>query len=197
MRNLLKRTRAYLAGSVESSDDPGNWRDEITPRLTKLGITVLNPLVKPSWLPKIDGEGQRELNKGITSGSGNHDIEINTNEKTRRYCLALARMADFIIVKIDPSKWTVGTWEEISQNIEKPILVFSPTIYPNLPSMWLYAQLKTNQSNINSIFFENPNSIIKFLRTINNGICTADYTGTIYDIKHLDFYKWIFITRNF
>ena len=43
--------RTYLAGAMDRVDDGGvGWRNEITPELEALGVTVLNPCDKPCLL---------------------------------------------------------------------------------------------------------------------------------------------------
>lgn len=180
---LLKNSRVYLCGAVEAEDNPHNWRNIITPQLEKLGITVLNPLVKPGWMPKMDGHRQRDVRQQIERDNGVKfidDKDIYVNDMTRKYCLSLVRMSDFIIAKINNDKFTVGTWEEISENIEKPILVISDNL---LPSLWLLSQF-----NIRSIIeFDNT-----FMGTIDR--CMNHINNIDTEATHPDCFKWIFLT---
>jgi hypothetical protein len=46
--NRLDHQRVYLAGAMDRVPDRGStWRDNITPFLVNLGITVFNPIKKP------------------------------------------------------------------------------------------------------------------------------------------------------
>ena len=49
MMHRLKNQRVYLAGAMDRVPDRGaTWRDNITPFLKSLDITVFNPITKPT-----------------------------------------------------------------------------------------------------------------------------------------------------
>ena len=53
----LKGQRVYLAGAMDRALDRGiGWRNEITPFLENLGVTVFNPLSKPTEIGMEDVE---------------------------------------------------------------------------------------------------------------------------------------------
>ena len=53
----LKGQRVYLAGAMDRALDRGiGWRNEITPFLENLGVTVFNPLTKPTEVGMEDVE---------------------------------------------------------------------------------------------------------------------------------------------
>ena len=48
MNNNLKNMRTYLVGAMDRVIDGGvGWRNAITPMLSEMGVTVLNPCEKP------------------------------------------------------------------------------------------------------------------------------------------------------
>ena len=148
---------------MEKDNDPFSWRNAIAPQLEDLGIIVLNPLIKPTWLPKMSGSDQDNLRESLTKGvplNGNVLSAIHVNDSTREYCLALARMSDFIIAKINKNVFSVGIFEEITKNIEKPILVISDDL---IPSMWLYSQLGRH-----SVFYKTIDEVVKILKEIDS-----------------------------
>lgn len=47
--NRLNKQRVYLAGAIDRVPDRGTaWRSEITPFLDDLGLTIFNPITKPT-----------------------------------------------------------------------------------------------------------------------------------------------------
>jgi hypothetical protein len=135
--NTLKNTRIYLCGPVETDPKARGWRDEATISLESIGMTILNPLKKPSWMPNITGERQLELKEKLAQAgpglSQVHDLACE-NDTARDYCLGLIRIADILLVSLPPDIFTVGTWEEITLSKDKPIFFVHKEI---IPSMWL------------------------------------------------------------
>jgi len=84
----------------------------------------------------------------------------------------------------------VGTFEEITRNMDKPVLVISDDI---IPSMWLYSQLEImNEGDMKNTFFKDVESMILYLKWIDSyHLYTKDDL-----LIPLDLCKWIFITRN-
>jgi len=152
----LKNTTAYLAGPVESSKDPNNWRKEASTKLKTLNITPWDPLIKPRWVPQIDGKAQAKMKEDIPKYQ-------ETNKMLRKFCLHLAANATFIIVKIDKT-FTVRTFEEIAVAKYKPVFVISEDI----PSMWLVDQLDA-YDNLEFVFHKSIDSLMDLLKKINRG----------------------------
>lgn len=135
--SMLKNTRIYLCGPVETDPKASNWREDATTSLESIGMTVLDPLKKPSWMPNVTGERQRELKETLSKAgpglSQVHDLAME-NDIARDYCLGLIRAADILLVNLQGNKFTVGTWEEIALSKDKPIFIVHEEI---IPSMWL------------------------------------------------------------
>ena len=48
VKGRLNNHRVYLAGPIDhASDDGVGWREELTPYLEKMGLTILDPTNKP------------------------------------------------------------------------------------------------------------------------------------------------------
>lgn len=166
--NFLKNTSAYLCGPIESSVNPKRWREEITPKLKKIKINVLNPLVKPGWMPHVDGETQRGMMRDLISRDLDvFDIEIirKLNHEIRDVCLSLVRNCDFMIAKIIPTEFTVGSWEEIvvAAQCRKPVFFICDN---QIPSMWLVDMLDAYET-FSETFFKTDNALVSHLININ------------------------------
>lgn len=177
----LHRTRVYLSGCVEASNDPNSWRIQITPLLENMGIIVLNPLIKPDWMPQITAQQQRAMKEKLIKEEDLLQIQIE-NSIIRQYCLALVRICDFMIVNIDHT-FTAGTFEEISLAAHKPHFIISDT---EIQSMWLVDQLNYySKYNRDLYCHKSINSLIMKLQAIHNGELSE---------KQLDRLQWIFLS---
>ena len=179
----MKNITAYLAGAVELHNTPENWRQQITPKLQKLHIEVHNPLIKPPWMPQIDGKKQKNMKQKLLH-ENTTPIEMRTirenNHSIRKYCLALVRTSDIIIAKIDKTP-TVGTYEELNYAKDKPIFIISKE---PIPSMWLLDQLDIcNHNEIHTYLHQNTETLIQTLQDI------------LQNKIDIDPYKWIFIRK--
>lgn len=182
---MLHGTRCYLAGPIENHND--NWRDRIAPQLTKFGIKIWDPLIKPSWMPNISGDDQKQDRIYINNNINNLNIEklseiYKNNNIIKESCLRLVSACDFVICKIGGP--TVGTFHELavanSQN--KPILFFTDN-EDRIDSMWRLSQF-SNEYDISSVFFGKVDDLLKYLRNINSGVISPDKL------------KWIFLPNN-
>lgn len=140
--NLLARSRVYLSGAVESTQNPHSWRVEIANKLNEMGMVVYDPTLKPDWFPNITGEQQRRWKKKLGSNLRDSSLELikHDNNLVREFCLCLTGSADIFIVKLDTKIFTAGTFEELclAKQAHKPIFLICEE---KMPSMWLCAQL--------------------------------------------------------
>jgi nucleoside 2-deoxyribosyltransferase len=188
--NCLKGVRIYLAGPVESERIPEAWREKIQIPLQKLGMTVLNPLVKPVWVPNVTGERQLELRMALQNDPSSPETneKIIGNDQTRAHCLSLVRMADIIVVNFGRKQFTVGTFEEMISAKGKPIFIICDDV---IPSMWLCSFLNTyTKSERNLYLHKDIDSCVKMITYISKFGQYA--SGRRFD----DLCKWIFITHN-
>lgn len=116
------------------------WRDDITPFLNSLGITVFNPIKKPTGIGKEDIKVQH-LKKELKS-SGRYD-ELSSLMKTiRSIDLRLVDISDFLLVNLDLDTHPCGTLEEIfwANRQKKPIVVHMVQGKQNAPD-WLFGTI--------------------------------------------------------
>jgi hypothetical protein len=193
MTGLLKNVRVYLGGAVESHHSPNGWRTTISKPLETLGMVVLNPLLKPAWMPQIDAAQQRKMKETLTHYLNPIDrynwcIEAqriaSDNNAIRQYCLALVRMADILIIYLDRT-FTVGSFEELSIARGKPIFIISKD---PIPSMWLMDQLNLYSQRFRLYVHKSIKSCIKTLTQIHH-----NKTVTVI-LPYLDPFEWIFLS---
>jgi hypothetical protein len=164
---LLNNSTVYLSGAVEAHQDPNSWRNQLSIKLKELGIKAYNPLIKPFWVPQIDGHTQASWKSVLTNPmtmNAECDTIWYTNGEIRQFCLHLAATANFMIVKIDKT-FTVGTFEEIGLAKYKPVFIISDGI----SSMWLLDQLGLTQEILNEYIFKSVDDLVNQLKLIDAG----------------------------
>ena len=98
--NRLNKQRAYLAGAIDREADRGKgWRDNITPFLNNLGVTVFNPLIKPGEIGKED-ENTSSLKKQLKK-ERRYDELYKVMKAIRGVDLRLVDISDFLIVNLE------------------------------------------------------------------------------------------------
>jgi hypothetical protein len=162
--NRLKNQRCYLSGAMEFCADFGaEWRKKARSDLRDMGLVFLDPTDKP-----IDAIDEPTLLRSLQIARQTEDYEAIAEKKFIRHIdLRLCDLADFLIVNLDTTINTCGTWEEIfnSNREKKPILVrivqgkiHAPTWllwtipHQHIFSTWdeLYANLRDIDTNVNS-----------------------------------------------
>lgn len=139
--NRLENQRVYLAGPVDRVPDRGQqWRDNITPFLTSLGLKVFDPLKKPI---EIGAENEEAfLIKKTFKESGDYDSLSLLMKTVRNVDLRLVDISDFIIVHMDLDVHMCGTYEELflANRQKKPIIVHMQQGKQNAPD-WLFGTI--------------------------------------------------------
>lgn len=139
--NRLQNMRGYLCGAIEFDKNLGrDWRETIQRETVGLGIHWLNPCKKPIDIGYEDlenHEGRRQLKK-----DGKWDEIRDVMKIVRCVDLRMVDIADFLIVNIDISLHTCGTYEELflANRQKKPIIVRIKQGKVNAPD-WLFATL--------------------------------------------------------
>jgi nucleoside 2-deoxyribosyltransferase len=124
MNNRLKNQRVYLAGAMDRVADRGNgWRDNITPFLENLGVTVFNPIKKPSIIGQEDEQTHKYKLK--LKAEQNYDELSHLMKVIRSVDLRLVDISDFLIVNLDLDIHPCGTYEELflANRSKKPVVV--------------------------------------------------------------------------
>ena len=139
--NRLSGTRTYLVGAMDRVPDIGKgWREDITPFLEGLGVTVLNPCEKPIDVG-VEDDGTREL-IDFYKRTGRFDLIRDKFGIIRAVDLRCVDISDFIVASIDLDVHACGTYEEITlaNRQKKPVLVWCQQgkhVAPN----WLFFML--------------------------------------------------------
>lgn len=184
----LEGKRIYLGGPVESYDGAQDWRQQITPKLTSLGLTVLNPLIKPNWMPNVDCKAQRDMRAQLDMGVELRPSDINNNDLTRKWCLSLVRISDILIFNLHGTVKTFGTFEELACSSQKPVFLICDDRH--IPSMWLASQLNLyDQSDILFYIHDSPDSILQRLADVNK----YGSSGIFSDVNNK--LRWSFLTE--
>ncbi|HUU87229.1 MAG TPA: hypothetical protein VMX17_05705 [Candidatus Glassbacteria bacterium] len=162
MLNRLKNQRVYLVGAMDRVLDRGmGWRESITPFLEHLGVTVYNPLKKPSDIGKEDHDSF--LKKLEYKSSKDYDKLSDMMKMIRNVDLRLVDISDFIIANLDLDTHPCGTYEEIflANRQKKPIIVHVQQGKQNCPD-WLFGCIP------HQLFFSDWNEIKVYLNYVNS-----------------------------
>lgn len=159
--NRLRNQRCYLAGAIDRVGDRGiGWREEITPHLHNLGITVFNPITKPSEVG-LEDENSHVFKKKLKQQ--NRYDELNGFMKTiRSVDLRLVDISDFLIVNLDLETHPCGTYEEIfwANRQKKPIIIHMVQGKENAPD-WLFGTIP------HQMIYSNWRDLYNYLEHIN------------------------------
>jgi nucleoside 2-deoxyribosyltransferase len=139
--NRLQGQRVYLAGAMDRVADRGaGWRDNITPFLESIGITVFNPLKKPTEVGK-ENEEVCKLKNEYKSQEKYEELS-NLMKIIRSVDLRLVDISDFLIVNLDLDTHPCGTYEEIflANRSKKPVIVHMEQGKIHAPD-WLFGTI--------------------------------------------------------
>jgi nucleoside 2-deoxyribosyltransferase len=139
--NRLKNHRVYLAGAMDRVKDRGaTWRDNITPFLENMGITVFNPITKPTNIGMEDHDSH--VIKTKLKAQARYDELANMMKTIRAVDLRLVDMSDFLIVNLDLDIHPCGTYEELfwANRSKRPILIHVAQGKQQAPD-WLFGTI--------------------------------------------------------
>lgn len=160
--NRLSNQRVYLAGAMDRVIDRGNgWRDNITPFLESLDITVFNPIKKPTSTGKEDFETHQFKTK--LKQEQNYTELSQVMKTIRSVDLRLVDISDFLIVNLDLDVHPCGTYEEIfwANRQKKPIIIHMVQGKQNAPD-WLFGTIP------HEMIFSSWQEIQDYLAQINS-----------------------------
>ena len=159
--NNLVGMRVYLVGAMDRVPDGGKtWRDNITPFLESLGVTVLNPCNKPIESAKENDETRNMIEQYKATGQY-HKIRKEFSH-IRNADLRCVDVSDFVVAHIDTSIHACGSYEEIvtANRQKKPILVWCEQGKRNAPN-WLFFMLP------HEYIFDSMDDLMKYLNFVN------------------------------
>ena len=177
--NRLNGTRTYLVGAMDRVPDSGaGWRQDSTPFLEGVGVTVLNPCEKPIDVGVEDDDARADIAMYKKTG----DFEMIRKEYgiIRAVDLRCVDISDFIIASIDLDVHACGTYEEITlaNRQKKPVLVWCQQGKSKAPN-WLFFMLPHEH------IFNSMQEITNYLSLVNS---------SKREVKHHK--RWFFFNRN-
>lgn len=141
INNRLKNQRCYLAGAMDRVPDRGKtWRQYITPFLQSIGVTVLDPLRKPTNLGLENDDTVHYKLK--LKKEKNYDELSKLMKEIRAVDLRMVDISDFLVVNLNIETHPCGTLEEIfwANRQKKPILIHIEQGKENTPD-WLFGTI--------------------------------------------------------
>lgn len=177
--NRLKGFKVYQIGPMDDVKDRGvGWREDLTPFLNSLGVSVFNPCDKPTKHAVEVGDAynkRRELLEIAKTLSSPYQISEIFNEVTKimkpivSYDLRMVDLSDFVIMYIDRNAHMCGSYCEVSHAFiqRKPVIVMCEQGIYNVPD-WLFGHGK------HEMFFDSWEGVKKYLLHINNDILVDD-----------------------
>lgn len=144
----LSGKSVYLCGPISADSKDGViWRDEISPRLSDLGILIKDPCKKKGVLGEI-GDDKAKFKELIKQRNW---LELKKAfYPVMKSDLRMVDLSDFLIMEYIPKVATWGSPHEvvIARNIQhKPVLVhcaeenlddFNPWVLGLIKSQWLF-----------------------------------------------------------
>lgn len=180
--NRLHNTRAYLCGPMERTSDFGEvWRHRLSKDLGHLGIHWLDPTRKPT---SKGGEGRVEAQ---------HINRLRLEERYDELCevvhqircidLRLVDICDFVIVYIDLTLFSCGTWEELfwANRMKKPVLIMMEQGKQNTPS-WLFGTIPHEH------IFSSWCELYEYLEWVNE--CTDAELSSLSALQRWEFFNF-------
>lgn len=132
--------RCYLAGSIDRAKDYGvGWRQMVTPFLRNFGVVVLNPCDKPI---DIAFEIENKDYRSRLIREKNYDEFVREMKPVRVTDLRMVDISDFLIVSLDNTINSCGTYEEIfwQNRMKKPVLIWGVQGKDHVPD-WLFSTI--------------------------------------------------------
>lgn len=142
--HYLKDKTVYLAGNIHHTvnEDFGvGWRKDITPKLTELGIIVINPCITGVGDAATDQHYFRQLMK-----ERKYEQVKKEFYRVIRKDLKAVDKADFLIFYHNPTLSTIGSVHEVINAVtqKKPVLIMCENSLIEKVNPWLLTLIKPN-----------------------------------------------------
>ena len=165
MASYLNGKSVYLCGPIKMAikDDGVGWREEITPRLKKLGITVLNPCKKTTAEAAEIGEDKNKFTDVILKEQ--FGLLKKIFWKIVRTDLRMVDASDFLVFNYDPDIPTIGSVHELCvANYEKKVVLlkYEKSQLANF-NPWIAVFIKEHH------FFSEWDKMFNYLEDVNQG----------------------------
>lgn len=164
IKSKLFGHRVYLAGAMDRVSDRGRgWRDSITPMLKALGLSIINPLNKPTETGLENKETAKYKSK--LKANKNYDELSRIMKEIRAVDLRMVDISDFLIVNLDIATHPCGTYEEIfwANRQKKPILIKMMQGKEHTPD-WIFGTVP------HKFIFDSWNDMFYYIKRINTGM---------------------------
>tara|TARA_B100000902_G_C27313759_1_gene919976 strand:+ start:628 stop:1260 length:633 start_codon:yes stop_codon:yes gene_type:complete len=176
VKGRLNNHRVYLAGPIDhASDDGVGWREELTPYLEKLGLTILDPTNKPVSQCRYNEIGDEKLHIQKLVNLKRWD-ELRTMAKEIVLVdLRMVEVSDFLIAYVDKDVHICGTYDEIFESLRrrKPTLIVHKGGKAEM-SMWLRGKMNHN------FVFDSFSELYDYLLALHDGTVEPDYTRWVF-----------------
>lgn len=176
VKGRLNNHRVYLAGPIDHvSDDGVGWREELTPYLEKMGLTILDPTDKPVSQCRYNEIGDEKLHIQKLVNLKRWD-ELRTMAKEIVLVdLRMVEVSDFMIAYIDKDIHICGTYDEIFESLRrrKPTLIVHKGGKSQM-SMWLRGKMNHN------FVFDTFDELYDYLEALHDGTVEPDYTRWVF-----------------
>ena len=176
VKGRLNNHRVYLAGPIDHASDDGiGWREELTPYLEKLGLTILDPTNKPTSQCRYNeiGDEKEHIQKLVNLKRWDELREMA--KEIVLVDLRMVEVSDFLIAYVDKDVHICGTYDEIFESLRrrKPTLIVHKGGKAEM-SMWLRGKMNHN------FVFDSFAELYDYLLALHDGTVEPDYTRWVF-----------------
>jgi nucleoside 2-deoxyribosyltransferase len=167
-KHALNRTKCYLAGNIENSNAPNQWRDVVKTELKDTGIIFFDPLQKP-FMDSVNEDKEHIARLAKLRAEGGYKELSKIMRKIRVEDLSLVDRADFLIASISAKTASWGTAEEVfwANRMKKPIYLVVSEGRRACP-FWIFGTLPDDQ------IYDNMEDVVADIKKLDSGEKTID-----------------------
>jgi nucleoside 2-deoxyribosyltransferase len=167
-KHHLNRTKCYLAGNIENSNAPNQWRDVVKTELKDTGITFFDPLQKP-FMDSVNEDKEHIAKLAKLRTEGGYKELSRIMRKIRVEDLSLVDRSDFLIALISSKTASWGTAEEVfwANRMKKPIFLVVSEGRRACP-FWIFGTLPDDQ------IYDNMEDVVADIKKLDSGEKSID-----------------------
>tara|TARA_R110002020_G_scaffold314098_1_gene529389 strand:- start:1771 stop:2373 length:603 start_codon:yes stop_codon:yes gene_type:complete len=161
MTNRLKNTICYLCGPMDRVDDGGvTWRRNLSPKLTEMGVGVLDPSKKPTEFAKEDDNFRNNINN--LKRTRKFDDVHKEMKDIAAIDLRMVDIAHFLVMYMDMDIHMCGSYHEafVAVSQKKPVLVVCKQGKSAMPN-WMFGVMPHQH------MFGNWSLLLEYLHHVN------------------------------
>ena len=159
--NRLKNTICYLCGPMDRVDDGGvTWRRNLSPKLTEMGVGVLDPSKKPTEFAKEDDNFRNNINN--LKRTRKFDDVHKEMKDIAAIDLRMVDIAHFLVMYMDMDIHMCGSYHEafVAVSQKKPVLVVCKQGKSAMPN-WMFGVIPLQQ------MFDSWSLLLEYLHHVN------------------------------